>query len=608
MKYCAIAILIFILFGYSASKVSAAGVMFQDDFSSDCLSHWEVVRNQQLHDPIQPCLINDQTAHWQLTAHQLEMHILGPQCTSEIFPRFVDLTTIRDYQMDVDIKLIGTVYADRYILFSWHDEKNWYDIHLFAQSVSVEKVINNSYETLENSFRYPLEPDETYHFTVQFKGQHEIILRINDQTALDFYDSSGTFIGFKTVGLQAGVFSDPASDTAFDNFKITSLDLGTELGIPVLKQSDPLWGGEEYDNAKNWATKTDISTWGCSLTSMVMILRYYGIFFLPNNIFLTPSSLNTWLKSQPDGYIGEGALNWLAVTRLTKQLYDIFQTPKLEFHRVPGDLDLAKTEIQHQRPVIISIPGHFLIGDGVTGDEQDILIKDPDFPYTVFSQHQTAPLAIETFIPSFTDLSYFLLVHKPGLSVHLFNSNGKELEEFQEFREHIQTATNSFPSSISSPILAEHLLAKPSDGTYVLQVSAESSGSYTFQFLTYDQLGTYTDLSQNLYLTQEPKYFFVTYSKNQPATISETKDFTSFRTDLKVARDTHAIAVEHAFSALDSEAELGELSGVSRQKRYVLQLIALLHTFFKEITPEASNILENDLNHISTRLNGIISR
>jgi len=44
-----------------------------------------------------------------------------------------------------------------------------------------------------------------------------------------------------------------------------------------------------------------------------------------------PSSINTWLLSQPDGYIDSGMVNWLAITRLTKVINEQYSTPKFEY-------------------------------------------------------------------------------------------------------------------------------------------------------------------------------------------------------------------------------------------------------------------------------------
>jgi len=602
MKYLAISIVVFLLWSYSASKVEAAGVLFQDDFNSDSSSNWETVRNQQLKALSQPCLYKNDVASWQFQNNTVGMNISGPQCSSELIPRFLDLTSIYSYQVDVDITLNETADADRNILFAWHDEKNYYTLHLVGNQVSIEKVINNTYETLENSFRYPMYADETYHFTVIFKNQYEIILKINNQLELDLFDSKGTFSGFKTVGLQAGVFNSTDSNTTFDNLVVTSLDPGVDLDIPLLKQFDPEWGTEEYDSAKNWASKTDISTWGCSLTSMVMILRYHGIYFLPDKMFITPSTLNIWLKSQADGYVGDGALNWLAVTRLTKNIHDKFGTPKLEFHRLAADLELAKKEIQAEHPVIIPIQGHFLVGDGVTADEQDVSVKDPDFPYTTFSQYHTTPLAIDAFTPSFTDLSYFYLVHKPGLHIHLFNSNGEEQTDFLEFDEYLSAGNET------SPLLAQHLFSKPSDGMYILQVSSDSSIKTSFQFLTYDKEGNYSDLSQAGYFSQEPKYFVLTYSKTQPPLFSKDITFSTFRSDLEIAQQLKQLANSREYETLDKEARFAQISGTERQKRYLVEISALMQNFQLDINADAFQILTADLGSINLQVNGIISR
>src|SRR5688572_30899130 len=66
---------------------------------------------------------------------------------------------------------------------------------------------------------------------------------------------------------------------------------------------------------------------------------------LPNNAELSPASLNDWLNAQPDGYLGEGAINWLAVSRLTQQMAKTLRTPKLEYRKLAGDEDRKSTRL-----------------------------------------------------------------------------------------------------------------------------------------------------------------------------------------------------------------------------------------------------------------------
>lgn len=610
MKKLIIGLFLFISFFIFAPITRAEGILFQDSFDTNSLSNWKSVRNEQWQNPDKPCVNQEKNAEWQVKNGHLEITVDGPNCTFSLVPRFLDLTNVQNYQLDFDLTLSETRYADRSVLFAWQNNQNWYDLSLFDQTVAMHKSAQNQFETIENSFRFPMYPGETYHFTIQVLATHEIVLKINNIPSFIYPDNPHTFYGFRTIGLQASVSTASRSVSVFDNVVVRSLDPGIQLNVPLLKQFDTKWGNLEYDSASMWDSRTTITNWGCSLTSMVMVLRYYGMAFLPDGSYLTPGTLNNWLKSQRDGYLGEGSLNWLAVTRLTKLIHDRFGTPKLEYKRERGDLEIAKKEVRQQRPVIIRLDGHFLVGDGVTTDEQDILIKDPAYKFTKFSQHKALALNINTFTPSFTDLSYFLLAHKPGIQVKLIDSSGNEVEEFSESRENIRLFDEQQEQfgDQSSADLVEHLYAKPPQGTYVLEVTASQPTQETLQLLSYDQAGEATDLSQTGMFTPEPKYFILNYKAGSTAQITPVTTFATFLTDLRAGNALNQIQSNSTFTSLSDIAEAADQAGNSRQSRYLLQLQGLVAKYSADIAYDLYLILQNDLLAISAQLNDIIPR
>jgi len=147
------------------------------------------------------------------------------------------------------------------------------------------------------------------------------------------------------------------------------IDLGVpDLGVPLLKQTDPLWGTQVYNSANLWAPgSSGISSWGCALTSAAMVFQYHKITKLPDNSNLDPGSLNTWLKNHPDGYIRNGLVNWLALSRLSKLAkaensdftYDV-----LEYKRAGGDQNQLKTDLGNNIPDILEEPRAFYCRKG----------------------------------------------------------------------------------------------------------------------------------------------------------------------------------------------------------------------------------------------------
>jgi hypothetical protein len=67
-----------------------------------------------------------------------------------------------------------------------------------------------------------------------------------------------------------------------------------------------------------------------------MVFKYNGVKKLPNGKELNPDTLNNWLITQKDGYIGNGMVNWLALSRLSKQaisINNITEFDALEYNR-----------------------------------------------------------------------------------------------------------------------------------------------------------------------------------------------------------------------------------------------------------------------------------
>ena len=76
-------------------------------------------------------------------------------------------------------------------------------------------------------------------------------------------------------------------------------DPAYRLDVPCIRQVWEPWGMTAYA-----FTSSPIEMSGCALTSLAMVLRYYGL-------NTDPGELNTWLKNN-NGYIGNGAIVWQA--------------------------------------------------------------------------------------------------------------------------------------------------------------------------------------------------------------------------------------------------------------------------------------------------------
>lgn len=251
------------------------------------------------------------------------------------------------------------------------------------------------------------------------------------------------------------------------------------LNVPDYKQYDPAWKDEEYDHASSWvqATTNTIEHWGCALSSAAMVLKYHGW-------DVNPSTLNTWLKTQADGFIRNGLINWLAVSRYTRVSGPANGFDALEYTRYPGfneaQLDI---ELAALRPVILAEPGHFVVAKGKS--DTSYAINDPGYSdRPTLASYSDTFSSLGSFIPSNTDLSYIMLVINPEISVEIQDSNGDPVSITDYLQEPID---NPFSTEDSGETVRIVLIPKPTDGSYQLFLSGD--GEYSLDWYLYDEQG-----------------------------------------------------------------------------------------------------------------------
>ncbi len=542
------------------TKVSASAILFEDNFNDGDFSDWTVVRNFQWNNPSQPCLNQGKPANWEILDGRLGITIDGPSCMTEIVPNNLDLSG-QDFLYEFDWKFPESAMMDRVVIFIWKDKNNWYDFKILDDVVQIQKVVGGSVDHIDGEIgHYKFSANTSYHFKITVKERDTITLTIDDNEVIEVTDTLPFIDGFKTVGLQAGVGAISRSLSYFDNILVTSIakETGTHLNVPLLKQSDPAWKNDVYDHATSWTQNPTLNRWGCALTSMAMIMQHYGLSVLPDGQLLNPSTLNQWLKTQADGYLGQGNLNWVAVTRLTRLINEKLGTPKLEYRRLNGSsLETAKAEIEASKPVILEIAGHFLVGDGVTSNGSDVEIKDPAYDFDRFSQHQATLLSTRTFQPSYTDLSYLVMAYQPGLNVSIMNGDNQPITSLETFTESLNDPTPG--STETSPTTALVNIAQPVEGTYKVVISQPNFGPFNFQLLTYDLAGNPTIHNQSGWVGPQVLTYVLNYSETNPSTLSQTNiSFTSFRQDLMMMKQAKQFNQGFVFTILDALAQAGE--------------------------------------------------
>lgn len=573
----------------TSQEAKAQTIVYQDNFDHGKLTDWYVARNQTWGPLPLPCMNGVWPSDWHIEDGLLSFFIDGTSCVSEIVPTKLDLDQIDNYQIDFDWVMTDSTYMDRNMVFRWKDPQNWYGIKLFSNDILLQKASEegNTNGLKNSSGTFPFEPNGRYHFSITMTEDFRVTVSIDGQQVIDSYDKWPPQNNWdnKKIAFQASAGGVRQSKTQFDNLVVRSLDDaqtsdGTHLAMPHFKQNDPLWASEEYDHAASWSQNPTIDRWGCAITAMTMVLHYYEMTLLPDGTALTPSSLNTWLNSQADGYLGQGLTNWLAITRLTRLISEEYGTPKLEYHRAFGSgLTAAQSEITQHKPVILQIAGHFLTGAGLLG-ENDLAILDPLYAFSALTQHGKELLSTIMFKPSFTDLSYLLITHNSDVSVKVKAMDGTQPANIQIFEEFVQNTENT--EQTQKRIIQQ--IAKPIEQHYTIEVSQPNFGPFEVEIIAYDTQANPTILSQSGFVGATPISFTVFYHKTQKSElVTPEMNFTTLRQNLKNMFETNQIRKRATYTTLDRILAKAESSPISRASRYI-------SSWEKELTRQQHNI------------------
>lgn len=517
-KKFSLLLFVFFFMFLSCSNVKANTVIFEDNFDDDDVSNWTVLRNE--------CLTN-----WQ-TNNQSYGIIINSPCVTESIPDELTIPSDSSYSFEVDMKMSPITNMDRNFVFKYKNSSNWYGIHTLGSNIYLHKVVASTEYFLTNwQTSYSFTDNETYHFKVDVTpAGYSIYINNVFHT---FVPESGSTFSSNKAGLQASSGGVPNSEVWFDNVKVTLIDstptsTPTESPTPTptaiasptptptksptptptptksptptptlspsptppypslnvidLKQYSLPWGPLIYDSANRWSSYPTIERWGCALTSAVMVLNYHGH-------SVTPESLNNWLKNQPDGYISNGLVNWIAVTRYTKQ-HDSLTSASLEYVRLPVDNSSLINELENNRPAILKLPSHFVVAKGQTTNS--FKINDPASSVnTDLIPYGNNYLAINSFTPSHTNLSYILLTINPNFDIRVYNGNtlvnGNIYIEDPLIDDIDKTSTSGAPIKIFE-------FPKPANGNYKIEISG--MGRYTLNSYIYDTNG---NVSKNRY-------------------------------------------------------------------------------------------------------------
>ena len=283
-------------------------------------------------------------------------------------------------------------------------------------------------------------------------------------------------------------------ETKYDNVFVRDIADNQELNILKLHQYSPPWNLNIYDNADDWAEIPTVERWGCALTSAAMVLRYYNHNVWPDTYNGVPKGLglNTWLNKQQDGYIRNGLINWLAISRLTnssetEKIYIENPLQALEYRRIknPSNSNID-SELTEKHPPIIEFPRHFIVVKGKT--DNDYTINDPGSGmYNLLTdviKNYGLYNSLSIYIPSNTNLSYLMFVidGDVDISVRKDGTNiGNAFVDFPLFDD-----INMSLSNLET--LKTFLYAKPEEGEYKIKVIG-GDGPFQLQVYRYNTEG-----------------------------------------------------------------------------------------------------------------------
>lgn len=371
-----------------------------------------------------------------------------------------------------------------------------------------------------------------------------------------------------------------------------------DLNVPLLKQTSNPWQSNEYDSATLWNPgNPTINAWGCALTSAAMVFQYHGITKLPDNSSLDPGTLNTWLKSQPDGYVRNGLVNWLALSRLSKVAKPNnpdFSYDALEYRRINGEDKPKLTEdLQNGIPGILEEPGHFIVGKGISG--ASFLINDPFYTRTDLSEYSNTFLSLGRYVPSNTDLSYIMLVVNQGVDVSVSSPSGSIVGESFTGQPLVDDQN---PAEDSGDPLKIIYLPKPENGVYEINISAGSEMAYVLEAYMYDQNGNVKKI--NFEGTAGPGD-----TDNYSVNFSKNASFDTLISDINFLRSTRDIKNFNTYMSLLAKARVVKnIRGIKPAARAILKSIQkeIEKQRGKGLTENAYQILSADVSLLLSTL------
>ncbi len=165
------------------------------------------------------------------------------------------------------------------------------------------------------------------------------------------------------------------------------------INVPSYKQTDPAWGDDTYDHLARFApaTKTKIRAKGCVLTSLAMVMSYYGYLINPRQ--LNNLLQNTYNDTNANGILDPTEKSWgysngLTLTQtgnLDLSVVSGLTAGGLVFKGRSGSREDLEGDLCAQRPVILRVKNneHSVVATGIVpaaaGSAKTYSLNDPGY-------------------------------------------------------------------------------------------------------------------------------------------------------------------------------------------------------------------------------------
>lgn len=528
-------------------------------------------------------------------------------------------------QKDIIVKFDLNVHsADTNIVFACRATSNYSDVEqgqLTGNSTPNTIAISNATECISGICEGTGTPNP--YSWPQTVGTHHVEMACIGSTFTLKYDGNiltSGIISSNVSGTGVRLYADGGTNS-YSNIQIcdssgcsdpTPTPTPVQLNVPLLKQTDSPWQAQEYDTAHIWAPNNPtIHDWGCALTSAAMVLNFHGITKMPDNSQLDPGSLNSWLKSQPDGYLGSGLVNWYAIPRLTKLAKLSFNNPSfthdaLLYKRMKNPTNTkVLDDLQQNRPDILEEPNHFVVAKGVT--DSTISINDPYFARATLNDgYNNTFSSAGQYIPTNTDLSYIVLVGNDHMNFSLQDATGSAVGE-QFTQSPLQN--DSFPNIFSGNPVHVFALDEPLDGSYNLTVNTTNNSNYSYMGYLYDINGDVKKFEINGTTGNAGNDNAMIIFEKQPSDNSSLERIVTFQTLLD---DINRLYQQHEITNSAKGGLLELAKNAQKDKERHLAFLAQIHLNLfllildlkdgHGVSPVAHTILSEDAKYLKNHL------